>query len=180
MGIASTQAEKKYKIYAALMTQTGNSTEDAISGGTLTIGVTYYINQDSTGMDFTNVGAPNNNLGTIFVANGTTPNSWGAGADYTLAYAGGAPVVNILENTIGDITWFYDSVGNYHGTLNGQFIEGKTFINNQALHINGGPYIVVIDRADNDTITINTNPLMGGGNVDSLLLDTPIEIRIYK
>lgn len=181
MGIASTQAEKKYKIYAALLTQTGNSTEDVISGGTLTIGVTYYINQDSPGMDFTNVGAPNNNVGTIFVANGTTPNSWGSGADYTLAYAAGAPVVNVLENTLGDITWRYDSVGNYSGALFGQFTSDKTFMNNQALHINQntGPFTIVADRGDDDTIYITTNPFMGSPS-DDLLFNTPIEIRIYK
>jgi len=48
-----------------------------ISSGVLIIGQGYTINRVSSGMNFTNVGAPNNNQGTYFVATGTTPASWG-------------------------------------------------------------------------------------------------------
>ena len=69
---------RPYKVYTALLTQSGDNDEQVINTGTLTIGVTYEINDNSPGMDFTNVGAPNNTVGTYFVATGTTPNSWGA------------------------------------------------------------------------------------------------------
>jgi len=40
-----------------------------------------------------------------------------------------APVVTVLENTLGgDIVWTYVSTGRYFGTLNGAFIENKTFL----------------------------------------------------
>jgi len=37
-----------------------------------------------------------------------------------------APVATVLENTIGNIVWTYDSTGFYFATLAGAFISGKT------------------------------------------------------
>ncbi|MEY3499974.1 MAG: hypothetical protein RL308_1643, partial [Bacteroidota bacterium] len=48
----------KYKVYTALLTQSGGNTIDSIDTGTITIGFTYRIANLSPGMDFTNVGAP--------------------------------------------------------------------------------------------------------------------------
>ncbi|MCK4521269.1 MAG: hypothetical protein KAU20_01755 [Nanoarchaeota archaeon] len=39
-----------------------------------------------------------------------------------------APVVSILENSIGDIQWVYVSEGVYHAELPGGFPLGKTFL----------------------------------------------------
>jgi hypothetical protein len=52
---------------------------DTQSGGALTIGNIYRIRDNSGGANFTNVGAPNNNEGTTFIATGTNPSSWGTG-----------------------------------------------------------------------------------------------------
>lgn len=49
-----------------------------LTGGELTVGVTYVIEVNSGGADFTGVGAANNNVATSFVASGTTP-TWGTG-----------------------------------------------------------------------------------------------------
>ena len=38
-----------------------------------------------------------------------------------------APVATILENTVGNIVWSYDSTGEYLGTLTGVFISDKTY-----------------------------------------------------
>jgi len=178
MGIATSQS-KKYKVYTALLSQNGTGNNPTTTtNGLLTVGVTYQITSYQSGDDFTNVGAINNNNGTYFVATGTTPRQWGSAS--TLQYDTSAPFVNVFENTIGNITWFYDGVGNYYCKLNGVFINGKVFLNNQALHINiGGPYLVVMERADNDTLYITTN-LFGGSPTDSILINNPIEIRIYN
>lgn len=167
-----------YKVFTGLVTQSGVATESSINSGELTIGVTYSINQDSPGMDFTNVGAPNNNLTTSFIATGKIPNSWGIGADYTLAYSEGAPIVTILENTIGNIWFSYDDVGQYNMNSNGLFTVDKTH------------YSVLVT---NDAVTLNKNALFAlNSNIinitsgseetlfNDLLFNTPIEIRVYS
>jgi len=60
----------------ALTAGSGGAT---ITGGQLIIGATYKITAN-TGSDFTNVGAANNLINTVFVATGTTPTAWGTGA----------------------------------------------------------------------------------------------------
>ena len=105
-----------YKVYTALLTQSGGDDIQSTDTGTLTIGITYRIANPSPGMDFTNVGAPNNEINTYFVATGTTPASWGSienTGNSTLEFNNGAPVVTVLENTIGNIWFTYEGVGNY-------------------------------------------------------------------
>lgn len=180
-----------YKVYTALLTQNGTDTESTINSGSLTIGVTYTVNQNSPGMDFTNVGAPNNNIGTKFVATGTVPNSWGDGATYTLAYSEGAPVVTVLENTIGNIWFTYNSIGYYEIQLSNPIDVDKTF-----LYIGNGPTVggtIFYEESAFKTIsfpgssgTASTLILFtssngfGGGFTNGGLNKTPIEIRVYN
>jgi hypothetical protein len=174
---------KPYKVYTALLTQSGTDTEDSINSGLLTIGVTYKINDFSIDMDFTNVGAPNNDLYTSFVATGTTPNSWGEGATYTLAYSAGAPVVTVLENTIGDIWFTYLNVGSYGLYSNGLFVNGKTVSPNSDTvnySIVTQQYALECIYQDNDWVNIATfDPSTGSGLNDSLNSKF-IEIRVYN
>ena len=58
----------KYKVFTALLTQSGGDNEDGQSEGAVIKGVTYVISGDTIGADFLNVGAPNNNEGTHFIA----------------------------------------------------------------------------------------------------------------
>jgi hypothetical protein len=101
----------KYKVYTALLTQSGNDNSITLSSGDSVIkGITYRISGGSDG-DFSNVGAPNNNDTTAFVAtiNGL-PNSYGScGLVYNVA----APIVTVLENTIGNIYFQYAGEGLY-------------------------------------------------------------------
>ena len=125
-----------YKVYSAVVNQSGDGTSYDISfgEGDLVIGRTYQITAtDSDTCDFTNVGAPNNDINTYFVATGTTPTSWGQDNKGKLTYVSGTPVFTILENTIGDIVWIYDGVGYYQGfifdatnTPIPTFLSGKT------------------------------------------------------
>jgi len=118
----------KYKVFTAIVSQSGGDNVVVVDTGDLTIGATYLINNPSVESDFTNVGAPNNLSGTYFIATGANPNNWGTNPSI-LAYNEGAPIAIILENTIGNVWFTYDSVGKYPLNSNNLFMESKTFIN---------------------------------------------------
>jgi hypothetical protein len=101
-----------YKVYTALLTQSGGDNTASINNGPLTIGVTYEITDYVAGDDFTNVGAPSNENGVKFVATGTDPTNYSQGSE--LFYNLGAPVVTVLENTIGNIWFTYVDIGRYY------------------------------------------------------------------
>ena len=115
-----------YKLYTAILTQSGGDDPNIKEAGdSLNIGVTYLIGDGSDDPgDFMNVGAPNNDEGTSFVATGETPTKWGK---TTLEYNAGAPVVTVLENTIGNVYWTYDSIGFYTGHSEELFTDNKSF-----------------------------------------------------
>ena len=161
-----------YKVYTALLTQSGSDgAAQGISASPLIVGATYYIEDNQgSGWDFTNVGAPNNDIGTYFVATGTTPNSWGI--DGLLGYTPGAPVATVLENTIGNIWFTYDSTGFYLINSNGLFTNNKTWLQN--IIITGGPDFCIFNLGGDSIIEVSTS----AGN--DLLYNTPIEIRVYN
>jgi hypothetical protein len=171
---------RPYKVYTALLTQSGGADVQYIYTGLLTIGVTYLINVNDVGGDFTNVGAPNNNVGTSFVATGTTPNSWGDNLNVELEYNTGAPVVTVLENTIGNIWFQYSSVGNYNIWSDSLFTENKTTFSIILMgddlasgHLCKG-YI-----QEPNSCGIVTGDI--SATIDDVLTwKTPIEIRVYN
>ena len=175
----------KYKVYTALLTQSGGDQWLGITSGELTIGVTYYIETPTGNPDFTNVGAPNNNFGTYFVATGTTPNSWGTGG-CNLAYNTGAPVVTVLENTIGNIWFTYSAPGEYYANSDELFTVGKTWGVADATYegSTGTPVPTLIDNAGifgaNPPLQVGIRLKGGDYGGDSLLNNTPIEIRVYN
>jgi hypothetical protein len=124
-----------YKVYTALLTQSGGDINRELNSGELTIGITYRIEGGLREGDFTNVGAPNNEVGTYFVATGTIPASWGINEGFgaILSYNEGAPVVTVLENTIGNIWFTYADIGRYNINSNVLFTDNKTFINGASL-----------------------------------------------
>jgi hypothetical protein len=118
-----------YKVYTALLYQTGGDNSNAVIDLPLIIGVTYRIaDNDGDTADFTNVGAPNNNFGTYFVATGTTPTSWGVNTLGQLQYNSGAPTVVVLENTIGNIWFQYKNPGSYICVSDNLFTIDKTTV----------------------------------------------------
>jgi len=179
-------ATPKYKVYTALLTQSGGDNILPINTGDLTIGVTYLINDSSVGMDFTNVGAPNNDSGTYFVATGTTPNSWGIdeGGPGILLYNTGAPVVTVLENTIGNIWFTYQDVGNYIVNSNGLFTANKTIP--QMLpegYTEDSENIYSYECFPTDTNSIGIRTLSKSVSTDNLLgayAQNAIEIKVYN
>ena len=102
-----------------------------------------------------------------------------------------APVAVVLENTLGSITWTYDSVGYYYGTLTGAFATATKvviFVGHQYFARETGGLIVtkevVADRYDENSIYVATAQFdaVSSGNVlaNAVLHNTPIEIRVYN
>jgi hypothetical protein len=164
--------EPTYKVYTALLTQSGGDEPKYTQSGGLDIGVTYRIDDNAGSPDFTNVGAPNNNVGTYFVATGTTPTSWGEAG---LSYNSGAPVVTLLENTIGNIWFTYNNEGVYGINSGGLFFENKSWSIN-VLILQASVYSFLEWRNFNE-FRIQT---INGTLANDLLLNTPIEIRVYN
>ena len=171
--------EPTYKVFTALLTQSGGDNQGGINwddpSPSLVIGVTYTIQDNGGGLDMTNVGAPNNNINTSFVATETTPNSWGEGI---VIYNTGAPVVTVLENTIGNVWFFYQNPGIYRADCFNGFTVDKTVLFSNPSSINGDNVI----ETDLSSISayflsysLTTNMLE-----DNLLYKTPIEIRVYN
>jgi hypothetical protein len=171
-----------YKVYTALLTQSGGNNIVGFTGGNTVIGLTYEIYEavgGATGFDFTNIGAPNNNIGTFFVATGTTPASWGNN-NVGLKYNEGAPTVIVLENTIGNIWFTYGSVGLYSIYTDSQFIQDKTFafFAFPGAAGNGGSASIYVNQAPQN-LPIETR-LYDGTSSDGILYETSFEIRVYN
>lgn len=173
---------KPYKVYTALLTQSGGDGPMSanITTGDLIIGTTYQIiDNGGSGWDFTNVGAPDNNIGTFFVATGTTPNSWGI--DGQLDYNTGAPVATVLENTIGDIWFTYGAPGFYLLNSLSLFTNNKSsmLVGNVTWDGGSGTISSGLD-GDSSGIIITVNTTTGIADNNGALLNTLIEIRVYN
>jgi len=170
---------KPYKVFTALLTQSGGSDMRGKDSGILTIGVTYQFANPSIGIDFSNVGAPNNNVGTYFIATGTTPNSWGEAeglGDTLVTYDLGAPTATVLENTIGNVWFTYGGVGQYFANSSGLFTINKTFF------VSGftSQTFLLSTNIDDNQIGLSAFDTLSASFDNNLLYNTPIEIRIYN
>jgi len=168
-----------YQVYTALLRQSGGDDPQYQQSGDLIIGRTYEIGDNGViDWDFTNVGAPSNEVLTKFVATGTTPANWGQNG--VLNYNTGAPVVTVLENTIGNIWFIYRGDGNYGVKSDGLFIVLKSTMLISNVTWDGGSGIIKsgFDSAyDGFVVTalVNGDPINNGS-----LINTPIEIRVYN
>jgi hypothetical protein len=177
---------RPYKVYTALLTQTGGDDPLQVIGDGNTPGssppnniikdVTYTITSNTDG-DFTTFGAPNNDVGTSFVA---TQNVGYYTATFELDYNTGAPVVTVLENTIGNIWFSYNTIGRYNVNSDGLFTLSKTYstIESQATDtVADGIKTATItyDNSTANTVVINTG-IVSDTVQDSYLFNTPFEI----
>ncbi len=183
--VYTTDDIRGYKVYTALLTQQGESETEYISNGSLTVGRTYTIvDVPADGCDFTNVGAPNNDSGTSFVATGTEPNKWGTPneGENTLSYDLGAPVAIVLENTIGNIWFSYEGSGIYiinnpEGWNITKVWYGTSGLGESgALNINPGRVTMSFET---DLIIVCYNNDYTSA-INGQLINTPIEIRVYN
>jgi hypothetical protein len=175
-----------YKVYTALLTQSGGDDAIGITGGDIVVGVTYLINDNFGGADFTNVGAPNNDTGTYFVATGTTPSSWGISGN--LIYNTGAPVVKVLENTIGNIWFEFINNGVYTCNSNDSTFAPEN-LEKLFISIGGndgtGAFISPLISSysvEANSLFLNTFYLETGNLIlqNGMLFRTPLEIRVYN
>ena len=171
-----TNTVRPYKVFTALLTQSGGDNLDDQGSGAVLKGRTYTIGGSSSG-DFSNVGAPSNNEGTSFIATATaTPNSYGGGS---LSFNTGAPVATVLENTIGNLWFTFQNNGEYFAESDGLFIDNKTATF-------GGYYDADLEvgfrfgdqgYGSNSEVFLRTSD---GPPSNSILEETPIEIRVYN
>jgi hypothetical protein len=167
-----------YKVYTALLTQSGGSNPSYTLGDELlNKGYTYTIVNLEAGDDLIPYGAPNNDVGTSFVCNQEIGN-WGNPLS-TLSFNSGAPVVTVLENTIGNIWFSYSDTGVYYINSDEKFIEAKTYLSGKGW-VNGADENIRynIGWQDINSLVITTTNNISLDN--SLLYNTPIEIKVYS
>jgi hypothetical protein len=178
-----------YKVYTALLTQGGGDNQESFAWEyldpvpevpTLLDGVSYYIDSNDSNTDFTIAGAPNNNGGTSFVANGTQPD-WQPpfeieGNYIQIEYNTGAPVVTVLENTIGNIWFTYSFLGEYLINSDNLF-STKLFMQDGFISAGDG-WLFTFSQESQSQIKLLS--FSSSGNADSLFDNTPIEIRVYN
>lgn len=177
------EAVAPYAVYTALLTQTGGDVPVSLDEGLLIIGVTYYINDTQVGMDFTNVGAQNNDVGTFFVATGTTPNSWGVDIGVVvLTYNIGAPVATVLENTLGNIWFTYSDTGLYDVQSDNLFNQDRISVFFGGLNSLSDSHFVRIYDFNSSYPNSFAIQLQNFNfeNTNDSLSNTPIEIRVYN
>ena len=169
-----------YQVYTALLTQTGGDNPNLVADLPLLPGTTYkIIDNDGGTADFTNVGAPNNTVGTYFVATGTTPTSWGDNLLGQLEYNAGAPTVIVLENTIGNIWFTYNAIGQYPCESDNLFITDKTTIDIDAYGQNGNPAALISTSTIFPTNKFSIFTYKSFPD-DDILTNNRIEIRVYN
>jgi hypothetical protein len=169
---------KGYKTYTALLTQSGTSSGVVINGSDAIVsGVTYEIAENPSNVDLTSIGAPNNNVGTFFIANqNVEPNTFPS--NLNLAYDEGKPVVTVLEDNIGmDLHFLYLGVGNYSLISNGSFPVNKTFV---LVGSTVSPSSILKSyRVYNEYVAVKSYS-SGSTLANGILNKTPLEIRIYN
>jgi hypothetical protein len=175
-----------YKVYTALLTQSGSSDVNTIYSGTIVKGVTYtYLTGGNENVDFSSVfPIPPGDIPNNMVATATgSPNNWDG---VFLTYDTGAPVVTVLENTLGNIWFSYGTLGEYGCNSNNLFPFDKTFINVGSVgsvdySTSGDLPIVQISILSSNSFTIQ-NTVQGTGTIreDGMLWNTPLEIRLYN
>ena len=176
-----------YKVYTALLTQSGGDDPQSIGSGAVTEGVTYMVDGTGSDADFSNVGGPKYDgvtsiNGTYFVAiNNDIPNNYSEGQ---LNYNTGAPVVTVLENTIGNIWFEYFTDGNYAAISNGLFTLNKSIciaMPNQYVESPESLYNFQAFITTTNTFSLNT--FFNYAPQDGILngfAQTSIEIRVYN
>jgi hypothetical protein len=129
-------------------------------------------------------GAPNNLVGTKFVST-ISVNLTDENLDTSVVFAfnTGAPVVTVLENTIGNIWFTYSDVGSYAAKSNDLFTLNKTICSLANSFFGGaGDFnsnlIFYSSVAANNEITIISS--QDGTLATDELSNTPIEIRVYN
>jgi len=182
--LASTS--RPYKVYTALLTQSGGDVISYIENfstlGSQNIikGVTYRIDVNDENVDFSLIGAPSNAPGTYFVATVNAVNTDFSDSTWALEYNTGAPVVTVLENTIGNVWFTYDGIGDYSVRSIGAFTVGKTYVSTQ-LNNNSNAYNTEFQLQDPSSDSIRLQAKDENWNqIDLDGFGIVLEIRVYN
>jgi len=172
-----TSSNNTYKVFTALLTQSGGSSPANLGSADVIKGVTYSFDGGAD-YDFSNVGGPIYPDNYSFIATETAqPNDLGTSE---WIYNTGAPVATVLENTIGNIWFTYNVVGGYSIYSNGLFTENKTTFSIILMGddlANG--YLCKGYIQEPNSCGIVTGDI--SAYYDSVLnWKTPIEIRVYN
>ena len=92
------------------------------------------------------------------------------------------PTAIVLQNTLGNITFFRSDAGRYSMGGDNLFDEDKTFITIQQLRLNGFEEQVGYFNAtyfNSSQISLDTY-FETGGYSDEMMANVPIEIRVYN
>jgi len=170
-------ATTAYKVFTALLTQSGGDNPTTTLGDEILLkGITYEITEDTV-VDMIKYGAPNNNIGTKFICNQEITD-WGRPSN-VINYNSGAPIATVLENTIGNIWFIYGATGSYSIISDNLFTNNKTTTFGSQYNGNLGVYIYF---ATGGSTTSSEIPIQVGdpSPSDGYLVNTPIEIRVYN
>jgi hypothetical protein len=96
-------------------------------------------------------------------------------------YDPGAPVVTVLENTIGNVWFTYHNIGFYDCNSNGLFTLNKEYIviNKSGDEDSFNKNAITFNYYDTNKIGIVTGYSNDGAS-DNILYKYPIEIRVYN
>jgi len=170
-----------YRVYTALLTQSGGDDPRAMQGdgggdlSSASKGTTVEISSNANNVDYSSIGAPNSNVGTYFILTQDITLS-NLDNDTTFSINLGAPVVTVLENTIGNVWFTYYAGGDYFINSNGLFINEKTFALIGTTGFTGGGNSGASIMLTNPPNMMEIIALNG----DGALANTPIEIRVYN
>jgi hypothetical protein len=93
------------------------------------------------------------------------------------------PIAIELENTIGDISYTYNTVGSYSIISDSLFTSNKTTIFVGPLNNGLVDGFCVLSSVSISQILISTNTINALSTIissDQMLINTPIEIRVYN
>jgi len=173
------QQLQPYKVYTALLTQSGGNDPQTMSSGSVTVGVTYQLGGylPTGSWDFSNVGGPVYPDTYTFVATASEePNSW-VGVE-GLNYNTGAPVATVLENTIGNIWFTYNNAGTYNIYSDSLFLIGKTITFTTTSSRPSDPYWITTQIGNSEEIYLFQ--FDATGSYYNNLQSTSLEIRVYN
>jgi len=161
-----------YKVFTALLTQSGPSSVVNLGSEDVRKGVTYLFDGGS-GYDFSNVGGPIYPENYPFLATETAqPNDVGTSE---WIYDAGAPTAVVLENTIGNIWFTYGFAVNSDNLFNNVFLNTFNFYNN------GNDTVSIltanIDDKSSSIIWYDIFDLQGNS---TFFTNLPFEIRVYN
>jgi hypothetical protein len=182
----------QYTSYVALLSQQGGSSLKNTLNGDLAIGTTYQIIDNGVTGDWTNVGAPNNDIGTYFVATGLTPANWG-NSDAVLESNSGSPTVEVLENNLGFNPYFAYVTNGYYYSYNSEWYNNVSALNKKVFvmincgnYFNMDPFYFAKANFSYEENILIVNSFRNWHYDDNVLSDpdgfykTSLEIRVYN